>query len=240
MVECRYCGREFDDESTHREHLRETHTEELGPIDRRRLESEENGRSRTPLVLAGIVLALALGVMVGAGYVLWGSGGGESGGNAPDQASLPESGDATLLQDVEQFPSEGTEHVAEGTNVNYDTMPPTSGPHYSTPAEAGFYEESQSPRLERLVHSLEHGAVVVYYDPEALTPAARENLRGFANRYTGEWSSVIVVPHPAEDPDTPYVLTAWRHDLTMNEYDEATVRAFLAEFLGRGPENPVR
>jgi hypothetical protein len=49
-----------------------------------------------------------------------------------------------------------------------------------------------------------------------------------------------VVPNPADDPRAAYVLTAWRHRLTMDSYDEATVRAFLAEYLGRGPENPVR
>lgn len=90
MVECRYCGREFDDESAHQDHLRETHADELGPIDRRRLESEESGRSRTPLVLAGIVLVLALGVMVGAGYVLLGGGG--SGGNDAGAAGGSASG----------------------------------------------------------------------------------------------------------------------------------------------------
>ena len=82
MVECRYCGRAFDDESAYREHLWETHEEELGPIDRRRLDAEESERSRTPLVLAGMVLVLALAVMAGAGYVLLDGGGSGEDANA--------------------------------------------------------------------------------------------------------------------------------------------------------------
>ena len=82
MAECRYCGREFEDDSAHREHLRDSHAEELGPVDRRRLDSEEGGRSRTPIYLAGIVLVLALGVMAGAGYVLLDGGGSGSGSAA--------------------------------------------------------------------------------------------------------------------------------------------------------------
>jgi hypothetical protein len=49
---------------------------------------------------------------------------------------------------------------------------------------------------------------------------------------------VIVVP--SETIETPYVLTAWQAMLRMEEYDAETVRAFLAEYLGRGPEHPVR
>jgi sulfur carrier protein ThiS len=82
MNKCQYCGREFNGESAHHDHLRAEHAEELGPIDRRRLESEDGDRSRTPVVLAGIVLMLALGVMIGAGYVLLDGGGGDNGGGS--------------------------------------------------------------------------------------------------------------------------------------------------------------
>lgn len=33
-------------------------------------------------------------------------------------------------------------HVAEGTPVSYATNPPTSGEHWGTPAQWGFYNES--------------------------------------------------------------------------------------------------
>lgn len=160
------------------------------------------------------------------------------GGDGGQANELPCEGDPELLQDVQTHPSEGTDHVESGTSVEYDTMPPTSGPHYSSATDAGFYEET--PPLGNLVHSLEHGAVVIYYDPEALSSSAEEDLTELASTYTDTWASVIVAPHPESSPEAPYVLTAWRHLLRLEEYREDVVRAFLAEFLGRGPENQVR
>ncbi|MFB6156526.1 MAG: DUF3105 domain-containing protein [Haloferacaceae archaeon] len=177
---------------------------------------------------------LAAGAVALAGCL----GGGGGGGGGIESEPLPERGTGSLLADVRSFPSEGTRHVERGTDVDYGTYPPTSGPHYSGTVEAGFYEET--PAMGDLVHTLEHGAVVIYYDPAALTDAARGSLRAWANAHTGTWKSVVVVPHAREDPEAPYVLTAWRHLLRMDEYDPEVVRAFLAEYLGRGPENPVR
>ncbi|MFB6281405.1 MAG: DUF3105 domain-containing protein [Haloferacaceae archaeon] len=177
------------------------------------------------------LLAAGVGAVALAGCL-----GGDDGGI--ESEPLPDEGDPSLLSDVRSFPSEGARHVARGTDVEYGTYPPTSGPHYDGTVAAGFYEET--PPMGELVHTLEHGAVVIYYDPAALTDAARESLRAWADAHTGTWQSVVVVPHPRENPDAPYVLTAWRHLLRMDEYDPQVVRAFLAEYLGRGPENPVR
>ena len=91
MPDCRYCGREFDAESDHLDHLGDEHAGELSPIDRRRLESaaDAGDRSRTPLVLAGIVLVLGLGVMAGAGYVLL------DGGSSADASASSADGGAS-------------------------------------------------------------------------------------------------------------------------------------------------
>ncbi|MFB6303221.1 MAG: DUF3105 domain-containing protein [Haloferacaceae archaeon] len=173
-------------------------------------------------------------------FVLSGCLGGDGDGNGGgiESQPLPDRGDPSLLSDVRSFPSEGTQHVERGTDVDYDTYPPTSGPHYAGTVAAGFYEET--PPMGDMVHTLEHGAVVIYYDPAVLTEDARASLRAWANAHTGTWRSVVVVPHARDDPEAPYVLTAWRHLLRMNEYDAQVVRAFLAEYLGRGPEHPVR
>jgi hypothetical protein len=180
------------------------------------------------------VLAVA-----GAGAVaLAGCLGGGGGDGGIESEPLPERGDQSLLADVRSYPSEGIRHVDRGRDVEYDTYPPTSGPHYDGTVAAGFYDET--PAMGDVVHTLEHGAVVIYYDPDALTESAEESLRAWANAHTGTWRSVVVVPHARSDPEAPYVLTAWRHLLRMDEYDATVVRAFLAEYLGRGPENPVR
>jgi len=233
MPECDYCGATVA-EADYQDHLRTEHYDELGRIDRRRVgaNASDDGLPTGPIALVAVV---GVTVAVIAYLLLFAGGGGD--GSAAD-GDLPENGDPALLEDVQQYPSEGNDHVSQGTDVSYETTPPTSGPHYGNPAAAGFYEEP--PQLERIVHSLEHGAVVIYYDPAALDAAARDHLQSLANEHTGTWSSVIVAPHPEDDPESAYALTAWRHKLTTDDYDREVVRAFLAEYLGRGPENPVR
>lgn len=235
MPECKYCEETFPDEESYLAHLGDAHREELSRIDRRRVEGFEpdGGRSRAVVYGAAAVAVVLVAVAV---YVFVLSGGGDS---APIEAQpLPDQGNEALLQDVERFPSEGRSHVPPGTEVDYGTDLPTSGPHYDAWADPGFYEET--PPAGNLVHSLEHGHVVVYYDPAALTPEAEESLRAFARNHQDPWAAVIVAPNPNDDPDSAYVLTAWRTMLRMEGYDAETVRAFLAEYLGRGPENPVR
>lgn len=151
---------------------------------------------------------------------------------------LPPRGDPELLKEVQSFQEEGREHVSQGEPIDYQTELPTSGPHYDRATTAGFYTEPQPPG--NLVHSLEHGAIVIYYHPEGLTPEAERSLRAFAQAHRNPYASVIVVPHPKPNPEFPYILTAWKKMLKLKEYDAEVVRAFLAEYLGRGPENPVR
>lgn len=243
MPDCDYCGDSFDGEDAYLDHLAAEHVDELGPIDRRKVEERGGGAgdllANVPTGPLALVLVIGVSVALIA-YVTFfvGGGGGSANASGIEAEPLPPQGDDALLQDVEQFPSQGRNHVERGTDVNYSTMPPTSGPHYAGTVGAGFYE--QTPQLGNLVHTLEHGAVVIYYDPAALTPEAEQSLKEWASVHTGTWQSVVVVPHPQENPDAPYVLTAWRHMLEMDQYDPEVVQAFLAEYLGRGPENPVR
>lgn len=137
---------------------------------------------------------------------------------------------------VESFPSEGSTHVPQGTRISYRTDPPTSGPHYDVPADPGFYDVP--PLAGNLVHSLEHGIVVIYYDPDRLESAALAHVRELTERYQDRWAGVIAVPRV--DEKYPLILTAWRHRLRLQAYDAAAVDAFVDRFRGRGPENPVR
>lgn len=233
MPSCSYCDETFADDEALLAHLDETHEGELSAIDRRRVASARTDDGGSRLVLYGAIAAVV--VLLLAGVYVTTIGGGE----APLEAQpLPDRGDDARLSAVEEFPSEGAAHVAPGTELEYDTTPPTSGPHYPDWTDPGFYETEQP--AGQLVHALEHGNVVIYYDPAALSPEAAESLRAFAETHTDTFAAVIVVPNPAGDPAAPYVLTAWQTRLVMEDYDAGTVRAFLAEYLGRGPENPVR
>jgi Protein of unknown function (DUF3105) len=57
-------------------------------------------------------------------------------------------------------------HVADGTVEKYKTVPPSYGPHWATPVLSSrpFYTVKDRPEMEQLVHNLEHGYTIVWYD----------------------------------------------------------------------------
>ena len=156
-----------------------------------------------------------------------------------------EQGDSAFQQEVQQgqpalnevrsFPSEGlAQHVPQGSSVSYRTDPPTTGAHYPTPSDPGYYEKAQLPG--NLVHALEHGHIVIYYD----RPSAEvmQSLKGWASRFENRWAGVIVVPMPGIGQQI--ILTAWTKELRLEEFNAAAAAAFIDRFRGRGPEHPVR
>ncbi|MBE9135706.1 DUF3105 domain-containing protein [Nodosilinea sp. LEGE 07088] len=141
---------------------------------------------------------------------------------------------AAALAAVKTFPDQGQTHVTPGQSVNYDSDFPTSGPHDPTPAMPGVYTEAQRP--EQLVHSLEHGNIVIYYDQPAIETMTA--LESWANQFSGPWEGIVVVPKAGLGEEI--VLTAWTKKLVMPEFSPQAAATFVDEYRGRGPENPVR
>src|SRR5687768_3561915 len=80
----------------------------------------------------------------------------------------------------------------------YATTPPASGPHADLTLPAGVYDSLTIDDLYRAIHSLEHGATIVWYDPTA--PVNRiAQLTGFYDRRLQDASvgqdRVIVAPY---------------------------------------------
>ena len=139
--------------------------------------------------------------------------------------------DHPVYRDIQREESLGAEHI-DGP-IDYGTDFPTSGPMASSPSRAGFYNRPLP--LESLVHSLEHGAIVVYYDE--LGDAEEELIRGWTDQYQDSMASVIAVPN--ETLGESIVLTSWEYRLDLPKMD---VRAsyFVDAFRGRGPEGRSR
>jgi uncharacterized protein DUF3105 len=78
----------------------------------------------------------------------------------------------------------------------YASIPPASGPHNAIPYGAGVY--TTPPPIDRVLHSLEHGAAIVWYSPDASSQEVAR-IRSF---YEGSdvGGRVIVAPYdyPAE------------------------------------------
>lgn len=190
------------------------------------------------LALAAVVAIVAVAV-TGAGE---GSGGGSEDGQVePSAASFPEApAPPQRVSDLDQaaraagctvrgFRSEGQQHVTGP--VRYESSPPHSGNHNQVPAEDGAYDKAASQ--ENLVHSLEHGRVVVQF-----RPSVSERVKGqLKSLYDEDPYHLILTPNPR----MPYgvAATAWTQVLRCPQANERVfdaIRAFNQRHRDRGPE----
>lgn len=176
----------------------------------------------------GIVLAVIGGVVL-FGIWLWWS----SRDDADAFNLLVEAGRGSL-SGIQTLPDAGSNHLASGQQFRYPSQFPTSGPHDPNMLNPGFYSDPQ--RSERLVHSLEHGIVVIYYDDPG--GDAMDTLRDWTGQFRGPWSGVIAVKRPGLGQEV--VLTAWQRVFRQDTFEPAAAAAFVDLFRGRGPENAVR
>lgn len=139
------------------------------------------------------------------------------------------------------MPIAGAEHIPEGQSaVDYNSDPPTSGQHYDTPVEAGFYDEA--PVDEQLVHNLEHGHVVIYYNCSDLSEAdcgqLKENIRQAMDAagivpLTGT-PKLVAVPRPSMENLITY--TSWGRLYRANDFDPEEFQLFVEQNRNRSPE----
>jgi hypothetical protein len=112
--------------------------------------------------------------------------------------------------------------------VGYAQSPPAGGAHNPIWQNCGFYEEPV--RNETAVHSLEHGAVWITYNPD-LPQDEIERLRDLAqsNDY------VLVSPYP--DLDSPVVASAWGKQLNLESAEDPNLERFIGAY-SQGPQTP--
>jgi hypothetical protein len=98
----------------------------------------------------------------------------------------------------------------------YPSVPPASGPHDPVPLDAGAYETP--PPIGKAIHSLEHSAVIIWFDPSvAGDPSLAAVQRFFSQKH--ERDHVIVAPYsyPTEGAagslpaGSTMALVAWHH-----------------------------
>ena len=114
----------------------------------------------------------------------------------------------------------------------YSSVPATSGIHAPVSAPCGIYRE-EIPEMF-VVHTLEHGAVVVYYQPGHVDEATLAEIEGVARTMA---THIVVAPF-ASMP-TPVALVAWGHLAARPSLEVEEVRSFWGEYAQRGPESGV-
>jgi hypothetical protein len=103
--------------------------------------------------------------------------------------------------------------------LTYPASPPAFGPHYPEWAslERKFYTAQDRPPLGKLVHNLEHGYSILWYDETiADDDKLRDLVEGIANKFSGTdlEDKFIAAPWTAEDGepfpgDAHVALTHW-------------------------------
>ncbi len=156
---------------------------------------------------------------------------------AADNSAIPVGADAGAT--IEQFPSEGRDHVAPGTRVSYKTNPPTSGNHYPNWLNWGVYDKPQQDEL--MVHNLEHGGVIIYYDCPNGCGSAVEALKPYALRYPADtFTGIMLVPRSNLPNNARIALVAWQSRLLLKSLDLNKINDFIAQRFNKGPEgNPM-
>ena len=126
--------------------------------------------------------------------------------------------------------NDGRDHVATLPDLStYSSNPPTSGPHNPDPLSKGIYTTEQDDG--RLIHSLEHGYINIYYK-DANDKALVEKLTNLAKEYDGR--KVILAPRSKDD--SAIAVAGWTQLLTLDQFDEQQIRDFIRAYLGKGPE----
>lgn len=129
------------------------------------------------------------------------------------------------LSAVQTFENAGGNHLT--TPIDYDSPVPAGGPHHPAWWNCGVYTEPVV--TEHAVHSLEHGAVWLSYQPDL--PAEQVEML----EELGAEDYMLV--SPVEDQESPVVATAWDHQLRLDSADEKTLKAFIREYK-QGPQTP--
>jgi hypothetical protein len=124
----------------------------------------------------------------------------------------------------------GNAHVVQGQKAVYNSVPPTSGGHWSAPAAPAPWgiKDTTLPN-EVTTHNLEHGGIVIAYN--GLSASETDQLKSIARQLmSGGFPKVILEPYP-ELKDAKVALTAWTWLYKLPNVDQTQiVRFFRAHY----------
>lgn len=135
---------------------------------------------------------------------------------------------------------------APPADVVYDVALPSAGPHMSSLSAAPAAMPDVALDVRAVVHNLEHGAVAVWVDTEAVSPETVEAVEqwtrglhddGFVN---GTGGSIVISPTPADADVALISLRAWGEALDCEAWSAVVADAFVAEHFGTRGRAPER
>ncbi len=178
--------------------------------------AQRNAERRRTRIIIGVAVAVAVALVVPTAIVVI---------NAERRSQAVEAAADAPIDGAQEFADLDATHTSE--DVTYEQTPPVGGDHHPTWQNCGFYTE---PVIEEhAVHSLEHGAVWLTYDPD-LPGSEIDTLRRLADRHT----YLLVSPFEGVDG---VVASAWGVQVELDGAADERLEPFLVKYL-QGPQTP--
>ena len=166
----------------------------------------------------GTIIAVVAVLVIG--VVVWLTPGQRS----SDDAAAPADAAADPSLDIAGIVTEQYEpghHVTGEQRVAYDHAPPFGGAHDEVWATCTGIVYPTAIRSENAVHSLEHGAVWITYDPDALS---QEQVDGLALLVDGQ-PYTLMSPYPGLD--SALSVQSWGHQLKLDDPSDPRLVEFI-------------
>jgi hypothetical protein len=173
----------------------------------------------TNYVIGGGIVLLVLGIL---GVII-------------RQGIKPEAGQLVTV------PADYQTHVEIGTPLTYPSDPPAGGRHYAQEFEKGLFDESTIPNhpgdmAGYLVHNLEHGYVIFWYNCAKLDESACNDLKSQIRTVMEAKNNVKLIAVPWKTIDVPLVMTSWGRLQRFEQFDDRLARAFIDSNMNHAPE----
>lgn len=180
---------------------------------------ERRERNRRQKIIANLIWAGIGVVIVGViGFVVW-------------RGVRPTLGESVQVMAIGQ-------HIPTDSDPGqYNSNPPTSGPHYAVEATKGFYDDNiYTYPAGYLVHNLEHGYIIFWYNCNLLDETGCTDLKSQIKAVMDDLGGTKLIAYPLPSLDMPLVMTSWGRLEKFATFDAEKAKAFYRTNLNRSPE----
>ena len=185
----------------------------------KKIRQQMRERNRKQKVTANLIWgAIGVSVLAIIGIVLWQGVKPAAGESIPVMASSP--------------------HIPMDTDPGqYNSDPPTSGLHYAEEARAGFFDHNNYKfPAGYLVHNLEHGYVIFWYNCDLLDETGCTDLKEQIQSTMNDLGRTKLIAYPWPSLDVPLVMTSWGRMQKFESFNADKAKAFYRANLNKSPE----
>lgn len=204
---------------------------------------------RRSLLILGACVVVVLGLLTAALVPYISQRRADAKAEGATLSTLGMSASAAKCDPVKKAKATGNnQHITPGTKIPYADAPPSSGPHWGNFMTGNelrsLYTVQDRPEVERLVHSLEHGHTILWYD-DSVKPGtdAYKDVQSIAGKFDPETDKFMAAPWKSSDgksfPSGKHVaMTHWtgpENQKGVTQYCAAPSGAVVQAFMKANP-----